>query len=103
MDVFGISPNGWLQIILYMVIFLALVKPLGGFMARVYMGEWQILSPVLRPVENGFYWLSGVDPTHDMTWREYAAATLLFNFGGFLLLYAILLCQYWLPLNPEGM
>ena len=98
-----ITGNSWLQILLYFAVLFALVKPLGGFMASVYMGERNFLSPILSPVEKLFYKLSGVDETKDMNWREYASAVILFSFAGFLLLFVMLITQAYLPLNPAGM
>ncbi len=92
-----------IQLLLYFAVLFALVKPLGGFMARVYMGERTVLSPILAPVEKLFYRASGIDAQKEMNWREYATAVLLFSVGGFLLLFGMLLCQGSLPLNPAGM
>ncbi len=98
-----ISGNGWLQLLLYFAVLFAVVKPLGGYMARVYKGERNILSPLLSPVEKLFYRAGGIDAEKDMHWREYATAVILFSLGGFVLLFFILLFQGSLPLNPEGM
>jgi potassium-transporting ATPase potassium-binding subunit len=94
--------NGWLQIALFGVIVVALVKPLGLYMTRVFDGERTFLSPVLRPIERSFYALSGVREQEDQHWLAYAFGMLLFNAAGFFLLYAILRLQGWLPLNPQG-
>jgi K+-transporting ATPase ATPase A chain len=94
---------GWIQIGLYLMVLLALVKPLGGFMARVYQGERTFLDPVIRPVERLVYRLGGVSPEAEMDWRTYAVAMLLFNGLGLLALYALQRAQGWLPLNPQGM
>ena len=91
---------GWLQIIIYLVIILALVKPLGSYMARVYGGEKTCLYRVLGPVERFIYRLAGVKPDADMAWKEYALALLLFNVLGILVVYALQRFQHWLPLNP---
>jgi len=95
--------NGWLQLLLYFAVLFALVKPLGGYMARVYMGERNFLSPLLAPIEKLFYKASGINAEKDMQWREYATSVILFSLGGFLLLFFILLFQGSLPLNPAGM
>lgn len=95
--------NGWLQLLLYFAVLFALVKPLGGFMAGVYMGERNFLSPLLAPIERLFYKASGINAEKDMHWREYATSLILFSLGGFLLLFFILLFQGGLPLNPAGM
>ncbi|GEP03608.1 potassium-transporting ATPase subunit KdpA [Methylobacterium oxalidis] len=94
--------NGWMQIALYCAVVLALVKPLGAYMTRVFSGEGTVLSPVLAPVERGLYRVAGVDAGREQTWLGYAGAMIVFNLLGFLLLYAILRLQAVLPLNPAG-
>jgi K+-transporting ATPase ATPase A chain len=91
---------GWLQILLFCVIIVALVKPLGGYMTRVFNGERTFLSPVLRPVEAALYWIGGVDEKREQHWLTYAVAMLLFHVGGFLILYALMRFQAALPFNP---
>ncbi|MGO4706187.1 potassium-transporting ATPase subunit KdpA [Microvirga sp. 2MCAF38] len=94
--------NGWLQIaVLFLAVLLAAV-PLGAFMAKVYSGQRNLLTPLLAPIEKGFYALAGVDPSREQGWRSYALAMLLFNVAGFASLYAILRLQGILPLNPQG-
>jgi K+-transporting ATPase ATPase A chain len=92
----------WLQLAFYLVILLALAKPLGAFMARVYQGERTFLDPVLRPVERLVYRLGGVHPDEEMNWKVYAFAMLLFNGLGLLIVYALQRVQGFLPLNPQG-
>ena len=75
---------GWIQIILYCAIIVALVKPLGWYMTRVFNGERTFLSPILRPVEAGLYWIGGVDEKREQHWLTYTVAMLLFHVGGFL-------------------
>ena len=91
---------GWIQILLYCAIVVALVKPLGGYMTRVFNGERTFLSPVLRPVEAALYGVSGVDEKREQHWLTYTVAMLLFHVGGFLILYALLRLQGVLPFNP---
>src|ERR1700720_953898 len=91
---------GWLQIILYCVIIVALVKPLGWYMTRVFNGERTLLSPVLRPVEASLYWIGGVDEKREQHWLTYTVAMLLFHVGGFLIIYALMRLQAVLPFNP---
>ncbi|WP_160009910.1 potassium-transporting ATPase subunit KdpA [Rhizobium sp. 18055] len=95
--------NGWLQILLYCGIVLALVKPLGGYMTRVFTGERTFLSPVLVPIERGLYALSGTSEREEQHWTTYAISLLAFNLCGVLVLYALMRLQAVLPFNPEGM
>ena len=94
---------GVLRILLVLAVVFALVKPLGAYMARVYMGERTIFDPVLRPLERLFYRWSRVDPSEDMSWQTYSIAILLFTFAGMLLLYAFQRMQAVLPFNPQKM
>ncbi|MET7242960.1 potassium-transporting ATPase subunit KdpA [Methylobacterium sp. EM32] len=92
--------SGWLQIALFCAIVLALVKPLGLYMTRVFTGARTPLSPLLRPVERGLYRLAGIDEAHEQHWLAYAGAMLVFHAAGFVLLYGILRLQGLLPFNP---
>src|SRR6186997_2463568 len=94
---------GWIQILLYCAIIIALVKPLGWYMTRVFNGERTFLSPVLRPVEVGLYRLGGVDEMREQGWVNYTLGMLFFHVGGFLILYALMRLQGLLPFNPQGM
>ncbi len=92
-----------LQLVLYFVILLALVKPLGAFMAKVYQGERTLLDPVLGPVERFLYRLSGIRADDEMNWKAYALAVILFNALGMLAIYLLQRVQAVLPLNPQGL
>ena len=94
--------NGWIQIATFAVLVVAVVVPLGGYMARVFAGERTLLSPALGPLENVFYRLAGVDARREQSWVSYAVSALLFNLAGFALLYALQRLQAVLPLNPQG-
>jgi len=85
-----------------MVLLLAITKPLGFYMARVFQGRPAFLSPLLRPVERAIYRVCGVDSSAEQTWTAYAGACLWFGLVNFLLFYAQLRWQHWLPLNPQG-
>ncbi|MEA2918118.1 MAG: potassium-transporting ATPase potassium-binding subunit [Bradyrhizobium sp.] len=91
---------GWIQIILYCVIVVALVKPLGWYMTRVFNGERTFLSPILRPVEAGVYWVGGVDERREQHWLTYTVAMLLFHVGGVLIIYGLMRLQAVLPFKP---
>ena len=93
---------GWIQILLYGAAVVALVKPLGGYMTRVFNGERTFLSPVLRPVESGLYAMAGVDEKREQHWLTYTLAMLIFHVGGFLIIYAVMRLQAVLPFNPAG-
>ena len=93
---------GWIQIIIFCAIILALTKPLGSYMTRVFNGERTFMSPVLRPVEVGIYKIAGVDDRREQHWVTYSIAMLLFHVVGFLFLYAMIRLQTVLPLNPAG-
>ncbi|WP_336802103.1 potassium-transporting ATPase subunit KdpA [Kaistia sp. MMO-174] len=95
--------NGWIQILVFCGIILALVKPLGGYMTRVFNGERTILSLIFGPLERGLYRLAGTSDREEQHWTTYAGAMLLFNLAGFLLLYVLQRVQGSLPYNPAGM
>ncbi|MGU3340829.1 potassium-transporting ATPase subunit KdpA [Methylobacterium mesophilicum] len=92
--------NGWMQIALYCAVVLALVKPLGLYMTRVFNGERTLLSPIVAPVERAFYRVAGIDARQEQHWLAYAGGVILFHLLGFAVLYAILRLQAFLPLNP---
>ena len=92
----------WFQLVFYIVVLIALAKPLGSFMAKVYNGERTFLDRVLGPVEQFLYRLSGVKPEEEMNWKTYAIAVMLFNVLGLLVVYAMQRLQAVLPLNPHG-
>jgi potassium-transporting ATPase potassium-binding subunit len=95
------TANGWFQILFFLALILAVTKPLGVFMARVFSGERTFLDPMLRPVERLLYRLTGVDEKYEMRWTEYATSMLLFSAVSMLLLYVIQRVQGLLPFNPQ--
>ncbi|MCC7275338.1 MAG: potassium-transporting ATPase subunit KdpA [Alphaproteobacteria bacterium] len=95
--------NGWLQILVYCAIVVALTKPLGGYLTRLLGGERTFLSPVLRPVEQSLYRVAGVGEREEQHWLTYAAAMLFFNLAGFIVLFLLQRLQAVLPLNPSDM
>ncbi|MDB5613563.1 MAG: kdpA [Devosia sp.] len=96
------SFSGWMQIAFVLIVVLVLAKPLGLYMAKVFSGERTFLSPVLGPVERGFYALAGVRTDKEQTWVGYTMGVLAFSLAGFVVLYAMLRLQNFLPLNPQG-
>ncbi len=97
------TPNGILQLVLYVVVLTVLAKPLGAYMARVYENRPFDLERVLGPVERLIYRLSGVRPDEEMDWKNYAIAMLTFNFAGLFVLYGLQRLQQVLPLNPQAL
>ena len=95
------TTNGWIQIIGFLFVILAVTKPLGVFMTKVFNRERTFLDPIVRPLERLLYRLTGVDENHEMRWTEYAFAMLLFSGVSMALLYAIERLQEWLPWNPQ--
>src|SRR5271165_5007752 len=93
---------GWIQILLYCAIVVALVVPLGWYMTRVFNGERTFLSPLLRPVEAVLYRIGGVDEKREQHWVTYTVSMLFFHVGGFAILYALMRLQALLPFNPAG-
>jgi len=91
---------GWIQILLYIAIIMAITPVLGAYMTRVFNGERTFLSPVLRPVETAIYWAGGVDERREQDWLLYTVGMLLFHVGGFLILYGLQRFQATLPFNP---
>ncbi|MGA8406430.1 MAG: potassium-transporting ATPase subunit KdpA [Candidatus Acidiferrales bacterium] len=95
------TANGWLQILLFLLVIFAVAKPLGVFMTRVFAREKTFLDIVLRPLERLVYKLTGVDEKREMRWTEYTIAMLLFSGVSMTLLYAMERLQQWMPWNPE--
>jgi K+-transporting ATPase ATPase A chain len=95
------TANGWLQILLFLVLVFLVTKPLGIFMAHVFNREKTFMDPVLRPIERLLYRVTGVDENHEMRWTEYAIAMLLFSMASMVVLYLMERLQGYLPFNPQ--
>jgi len=93
---------GWMQILIFCAVVVALVLPLGGYMTRVFNGERTFLTPVMRPVETALYRIGGVNEKREQHWTTYTVSMLFFHVGGFLILYVLMRLQALLPLNPAG-
>jgi K+-transporting ATPase ATPase A chain len=91
---------GWVQILLYCAIIVAITPVLGAYMTRVFAGERTFLTPILRPVELAIYKIAGVDERNEQHAVTYTVGMLLFHVGGFVFLYALMRLQQWLPFNP---
>jgi potassium-transporting ATPase potassium-binding subunit len=96
------TANGWVQIAVFAVVIVALARPFGGYMTRVFNGERTLFTPVLRPIERAIYWLCGIDEREEQHWLAYAFAMLAFSLAGFLVLYGLQRLQGLLPFNPAG-
>src|SRR4029077_14571938 len=95
--------NGIFQLLLYVVVLLALAKPLGAYMARVFENRPIGLDRVLGPIERLIYRCCGVRATDEMGWKTYTVAMLLFNLAGLLVVYGLQRLQGVLPLNAAGL
>src|SRR5882762_6162279 len=91
-----------LQIIIVLAVLLLLVKPVGTYMAAVFMGKKTPLDRVLDPIDNAIYRVSGVNPLEQQRWPAYVKAMLITNLAMFAILFVILEVQQFLPLNPDG-
>jgi K+-transporting ATPase ATPase A chain len=96
------SANGVLQLVFYLVVLIALAKPLGAYMAAVYEGRSAVVR-IFTPLERLIYRVCGVDPAREMRWTHYAIAVLWFTLFGLLAVYGLQRLQALLPLNPAGM
>ncbi|HYW46217.1 MAG TPA: potassium-transporting ATPase subunit KdpA [Bryobacteraceae bacterium] len=97
------TANGVLQIALYFLVVLALTKPMGAYMVRVFAGERTWAHRVLRPLEAGIYKVCGIDESEEQHWTRYAGGVLVFSIVSMLLTYLMQRVQQWLPLNPQGL
>jgi potassium-transporting ATPase potassium-binding subunit len=91
---------GWIQILLYCAIIVALTPVLGAYMTRVFSGERTFLTPVLRPVELAIYKVAGINERHEQHAVTYTVGMLLFHLGGLFIIYALMRLQAFLPFNP---
>jgi K+-transporting ATPase ATPase A chain len=96
-----VNALGIFQIVLYTAVLVALAKPLGAFMAKIYQGERTFLSPLFAPIERAIYRLAGVDTAAESNWKRYTLGVLLFNFVGFIFVYLLQRLQGVLPLNSQ--
>src|SRR5947209_20567140 len=94
------SVNGWVQILIFFLVILAVTKPLGIYMFRVFAGDRQPLPRFFGPIERGLYRLCGVDPREQQTWTQYTLALLLFSAITLLVTYALKRLHLILTLNP---
>jgi len=93
---------GWLLILGFTVAVALIARPTGLYLAAVFDGRRTWLSPVLAPLERGLYRLSGLKADNEQDWKGYAASLVMFSLVGTLALFALMLVQQWLPLNPQG-
>ena len=95
------TPHAWLLLGIYLLVLLALVKPLGLYIAAVMEGRPILALRLGRPIEAMIYRLCGIRPDEEMDWRHYALAILLFSLIGLLVVFGLQRLQLWLPLNPQ--
>jgi K+-transporting ATPase ATPase A chain len=94
---------GWVYYLVYFVILVLLVKPLGNYMAKIFQGKTSLFSQWVSPLEKTIYRIAQIDPSDEMDWKRYAKTMLCFNFIGIVFLYLLMRFQVWLPLNPQSM
>jgi K+-transporting ATPase ATPase A chain len=94
-------PMDYVQVIVYIAALTVLAPLLGNYMADVLSQKRCFLSPILKPVENVIYRLSGVDPEEEMTWKQYCVALLIFSGLGMAMVFCLQLAQKALPFNPQ--
>ncbi len=95
--------NSFIQSFIFILVIVILAKPLGIYMARIYIGKKAGLNVWFAPVERWTYKLSGIDPKREMPWKQYAISAMIFNIIGLVAVYAIQRFQSHLPLNPMSM
>ncbi len=93
--------NGFLQLGIYFLVLLAITKPLGVYMTRIFSGERTFLSRAFSPLERLIYRICRIDPKEEQHWTAYTTAMLMFNLVGLVVLYGLQRLQYYLPLNPQ--
>src|SRR6266568_1502946 len=92
-----------MQVVVYLVLLVFVTTYLGIYMAQVFQGQHNVLSPVLVPVERGIYRLFRINPKREQSWIAYTSAMLAFSVLGLLLTYVIMRVQQWLPWNPQSL
>src|ERR1700687_5726929 len=95
--------SGIFQIALYFLVIVALTKPMGAYMAKVFAGERTFMHRVLRPLEAAIYKLCGIDESAEQHWTQYAGSMLILSVVSLLFTYLLMRVQQWLPLNPQGL
>lgn len=93
--------ENWLELSLFILLFLAASLFLGRYMAFIFQDNSDVPYPLLGWLEKGIYRLCGINPNDEMTGKEYVQSMLYFNLFGFLFLFLLQLLQGWLPLNPQ--
>src|SRR5690349_20226366 len=97
------TASGIFQITLYFLVIVALTKPVGAYMARVFSGERTFMHRILRPLEVAVYKICGIDEAGEQHWTRYAGSLLIFSAVSLLFTYAFLRLQQWFPWNPQGL
>jgi potassium-transporting ATPase potassium-binding subunit len=99
---FGMRTTDWVQLFLFIIVLVALIVPVGGFIAKVYTGERTFISPVLNPVERWILSASGVNSSDEMDWKMFVVAMMVFSLIGITAVFLLQIVQQLLPLNPAG-
>jgi potassium-transporting ATPase potassium-binding subunit len=97
------TASGIFQIALYFLVIVAITRPMGAYMAKVFAGERTFMHRILRPLETAIYRLCGVNESAEQHWTQYAGSVLVFSIVSLLFTYLLMRVQQWLPLNPQGL
>jgi K+-transporting ATPase ATPase A chain len=101
--VFGMRMSDWFQLLIFVLIIAVLIVPLGAWMAKVFTGQPNFLSPVIDRIEQKFLALGGINPCDEMDWKQFAIALMVFSIPCVLFVFILQLFQQFLPLNPAGL
>jgi len=94
--------EGWVLIVVFTALVALIARPMGLYLTAVFEGRRTWLSPVVAPIERGFYRLAGVRADAEQDWKGYAAGLVMFSLAAALALYALMRLQHLLPFNPQG-
>ncbi|MDD1691541.1 MAG: potassium-transporting ATPase subunit KdpA [Methanoregula sp.] len=102
-SIFGMRIADWIQLLLFILLVMFIVVPLGAWMAKIYTGKPNVLSPILERIEQKILILGGIDPGEEMDWKEFAVAVMAFSVPCIAVVFLLQLVQQVLPLNPAGL
>ena len=102
-SLFGMRIADWFQLLLFILLVMFIVVPLGAWMAKIYTGKPNFFSPFLERIEQKIFLIAGVDPGEEMDWKQFAVAVMVFSVPCIAVVFFLQLVQQVLPLNPAGL